>query len=162
MAPLVAALIKFGLPVLASAVASKGKDLIQEKLGVDIDAALGTEEGRFNLRQLEIDHEQFLVDSALEHKRLDLADTASAREMNNRVQESAHASMLAKNIMPLLALIVVLGGGALLWITKEPDVRTAVVGLITLVLGFFFGSSRSSQSKDATISALSAAKGEQQ
>lgn len=160
MAPIVAALIKFGLPVLASAVAAKGKEVVQEKLGINLDDALGTEEGRFNLRQAEIDHEEFLVTSAMEDKRLDMADTASAREMNSRVQESANASWLAKNIMPVLALIVVLGGGTLLWTTDEADVRTAVVGLITLVLGFFFGSSRSSQSKDATISALSAAKGE--
>lgn len=154
MAPIVAALIKFGLPVLASAVAAKGKEVVQEKLGVDLADALGTEEGRFKLRQSEIDHEEFLITSAMEDRKLDFADTASAREMNSRVQESANAAWLAKNIMPLLALFVVVGGGLLLWYTREADVRTAVVGLMTLVLGFFFGSSKGSQSKDATISAL--------
>lgn len=162
MAPLIAALMKFGLGVLGNAVLAKGKEAVQEKLGVDLDDMLGSEAGRIELQKLQAQHEQALLAMAIEHRKLDLqhqamahADTASARDMNTRVNESAHASPLAKNIAAVLALVVILSGFAILAWSPNADVRTAAVGLMTLVLGFYFGTSVGSQRKDATIARLS-------
>lgn len=154
MAPLIASLIGSGLNLLAGAVAAKGKELVEEKLGVSLDDALLTEDGRASLRQVEIDREEFLISAATEADKLAYADTASARDMNTRVNESANASWLSKNIAALLALLVTVGGGIIFATASEADVRTGVIGVITLVLGFYFGSSRSSQAKDTTIEML--------
>jgi hypothetical protein len=74
--------------------------------------------------------------------------------MNTRVNESVNASPLSKNIVPILALLIVLAGLAILVWSPYPDVRTAIVGIMMLPLGFFFGTTASSQRKDATISKL--------
>lgn len=161
MIPLVAALIQGGLGLLGNAVLAKGKEVVEEKLGVDITAAMSTEQGRIQLKQLETAHEEALNQFVLAQREQELkadqmayADTNSAREMNTKINESANASWLAKNVAAVLALLVVMGGGTLLATTKDADVRTAVVGLMTLVLGFYFGSSVRSQSKDDTIAKL--------
>lgn len=164
MPVLVAALLEKGLGLLGNAVLAKGKDVIEEKLGVDLEKATQTPEGLQKLRQLEIDHEEFLLTNAIENRKIDLQDkaldignTTNARDMNTRIQESQYASWLAKNITPVLALIVVVGGGAMLWGSSNSDVRNAAVVIITLVLGFYFGSTSNSQRKDATIANLTGA-----
>jgi len=161
---LVAALLEKGLGLLGNAVLAKGKDVIEKELGIDLESATQTPEGLQKLRQLEIDHEQYLLDHAikkaeleLKDKALDIGNTTNARDMNTRIQESQYASFMSKNIAPILALVVVIGGGAMLWTSANADVRTAAVGLITLVLGFYFGSTNSSQRKDATIANLTGA-----
>ena len=152
-----------GLGLLGGAVLAKGKAAIEEKLGVDIEQSLGTEEGRIRLQQLQAEREEDLHAFVLakrqqwfDAKKAELADTASARDMNARINESPNAGWLPKNIAAVLALIVTIGGGVIMWATEQADVRTAVVGLMTLVLGFYFGSSRGSQIKDQTIAALGA------
>jgi hypothetical protein len=158
---IVAALAKAGLGLLGNAVLAKGKDVIEEKLGVDLEQSMGTEAGRIRLQELQAEREADLHEFVLAQRDQELkadaqayADTASARDMNTRINESANAGWLPKNIAAVLALIVTVGGGVILWSTDEADVRTATVGLMTLVLGFYFGSSRGSQLKDETIAAL--------
>ena len=164
MPVLVAALLEKGLGLLGNAVLAKGKDVIEDKLGVNLETAVETPEGLQKLKQLEIDHEEFLLTNAIENRKIDLQDkaldignTTNARDMNTRIQESQYASWLAKNITSVLALIVVIGGGAMLGISSNSDVRNAAVVIITLVLGFYFGSTSSSQRKDAMIANLSGA-----
>lgn len=161
MIPLVTALLQGGLGLLGNAVLAKGKEVIEDKLGVDLATAMSTEQGRIQLKQLEAAHEEALNEFVLAQREQELkadqmayADTNSARDMNTRVNESPNASWLTKNVAALLALVVVFGGGTLLATTKDADVRTAVVGLMTLVLGFYFGSSVRSQGKDDTIAKL--------
>ena len=156
MLPLIVGeLLAQGLGILGNAVLSKGKDVIEQKLGVNLETELATPEGKMKLKQLEVDHEEFLINSALENRKLDLQDVQGAREMNIRINESAEAAWLPKNIASILAIIVVLGGGSMLAWSPNPDVRTAAVGLVTLVLGFYFGSSSSGKTKDTTIANLS-------
>ena len=151
---LLAPLLAQGLSLVSNAVLAKGKEWVEEKVGVKLDQPLSSEDV-LKLRQYEMDHEEELLKLRVEDKRVDLADVQSARDMNTRINESANASWLAKNIAPLLAIAVVVPGLILLATTKEPDVRTAIVGLITLVLGFYFGSTSASRMKDDTIRALS-------
>lgn len=161
--PIIADLAKNGLSILGNAILSKGKDVVEKQLGVDVDAAMQTEDGKVKLLQLQHEHEEFLINANIQSKEQELkeqamsyADTASARDMNTRVNESATASWLSKNVAAMLSITVVSVGFALLATTDAADVRTAVVGLLTLVLGFYFGSTSSSKGKDDLISKLSA------
>ena len=151
---LLAPLLAQGLSLIGNAVMAKGKDWVEGKTGVRLDQPL-SQEDVLKLRQFEMDHEEELLRLRIEDKRLDLADVQSARDMNTRINESANATWLAKNVPAILALIVIIVGFLLLGITKDADVRTAVVGLMTLVLGYYFGSTSSSRVKDDAIRALS-------
>lgn len=164
LAPLLTSLAANGLSTIGAAVMAKGRDVIEEKLGVNLDDAMSTEEGRYKLLQLQNDHEEFLIQSALEEKRIDLdyykldqKDRGEAREMNTRINESENASWLSKNIPAILALIVVLGGGAGIIYSPDADVRLGLTSIVTLVLGYYFGTSSSSRGKDSTNAALAAA-----
>jgi hypothetical protein len=124
-----------------------------------------TPDGLLRLKELEIQHEESLNAFILAKREQELradamayADTAGARDMSTRVNESANSSWLTKNIAAVLALIVVLGGGYALVSTKDADVRTAAVGLMTLVLGFYFGSTVRSAGRDELIAKLAAPK----
>jgi ABC-type multidrug transport system fused ATPase/permease subunit len=161
--PILTKLAESGLSILGNAILAKGKDEIERRIGVDIDSTMQTEDGKIRLLQLQQEHEEFLIAANAQAKEEDLkvqamenANTASARDMNTRVNESVNASWLSKNIAAMLAITVVSIGFFLLATTDAADVRTAVVGLMTLVLGFYFGSTSSSKGKDELISKLSA------
>lgn len=151
---LIAPLLSQGLSLISNAVLAKGKEWVEEKTGVNLDQPLSAED-TIKLRQYEMDHEEELLRLRVEDKRLDLADVQSARDMNTRINESVNASWLSKNVPAILALVVIVVGFILLGTTKDADVRTAVVGLMTLVLGFYFGSTSSSRAKDDIIKSLS-------
>lgn len=167
MLPIASALLTMlaqnGLNTLAGAIQAKGKEAIEEKLGVKIPDA-PTNDDMIKLKQLEIDHEEFLVSASIKREELALKeielsqkDTASARDMNTRVNESANATILSKNVPAYLAIIVIVCGFFMLATKTDPNIITAVVGLMTLVLGFYFGSSKSSRDKDEAIKALTEA-----
>ncbi len=151
---LLAPLLSQGLSLVANAVIARGKEWVEDQTGVNLDQPLSAEDA-LKLRQFEITHQEELLKLRIEDKKLDLTDIDGARQMNSRINESAYSSWLAKNVPAILSLLVVSVGFFLMAITKQPDVRTAVVGLMTLVLGFYFGSSSSSKTKDETIRTLS-------
>lgn len=153
MIPIVAGLLAQGLNLVGNAVLAKGKEWVEEKTGVRLAPDMPPEE-LTKLRQFELEHEEELQRLQLEENRLTYEDTKPARDMNTRINESANATWLSKNVPAILALVVIIGGGVVLTTTSQADVRTAVVGLMTLVLGFYFGTSNSSRNKDATIARL--------
>lgn len=151
-------LAKNGLGLLGNAVLNKGKNVIEEKLGVSLDTEMVTAEGRQALLQLQTDNEQFLITAATENRKIDLEfykseseDSANARNTNSSIQESSNASWLAKNTIYIIAFIVISGGGYMLYTAQAADVRMAAVASITMVLGFFFGTTANSKSKDTAI-----------
>lgn len=170
MAPLVATLLKWGFSALAPAVISKGKDVIEQKLGVDLSAALGTEEGRIRLKQLEMEHEEFLVTAAQQKAELELKefqvevdDRKSARDRDAEFVKAGSRNYRA-DFMFLLAVALVAGLVYIVW--GAADINEYTKGVITLVLGRFlgyldniynfeFGTTRGSRSKDETIANLS-------
>lgn len=173
MAPIIAALAKWGLGTLATAVLSKGKDAVQEKLGIDIDAALGSEEGRLKLKQLELEHEQFLISAAqasetrdLDYFREEGKDRDSARRRDAEFVKAGRWNFRA-DAMFVLALMIV---SWLVWIVwKDDSINEYVKGIFTLVLGRFlgyldniynfeFGTTRNSRTKDESIAALSSSR----
>lgn len=161
LAPILAQLAQSGLSLIGNAVLNKGKDVVEKTLGVNLEDSLATQEGKYKLLQLQLDHEEALLAAATEDRKVDMefykveaADRDSARDMNIKVNESEYASWLTKNIVPIIALIVVIGGGFMIAFSPEADVRLGVTSIVTLVLGFYFGTTASSKIKDSTINRM--------
>lgn len=152
-APYLIELAKNGLGMLAGAIQAKGKEVIEEKLGVKIpeDPAKWSPELLQQLQVRQMEHEEFLINASLEERRLELkafeaevADRDSAREREARVNESANASWLTKNLTSILALIVVLGGGLIISFSNDNDVKYGVFTLMGMTLSYYFGTSMGS------------------
>lgn len=161
MAPLIAALIKGGLSVLAGAVASKGQEIIQEKLGVDIGDLVGSEQGRIQLKELEMRHQEFLINAAqtaaaqdLDYFKAEIDDRKSAREREVKLAEASPSPWWAPSNLTWLSWLIILGGGWIFYNTAETDIRYAVVSIVTMVVGYHFGTSRTSHDKDRTFADL--------
>lgn len=170
MAPLIAALVKWGFGTLASVVASKGKDLVESKLGINLDDALGTEQGRIQLKQLEIQHEEFLLGLTqateardLDYFKVEVEDRGAARLRDSEFVKVGMANWRA-HTMYVLAVVIICWLVWIIW--KTPDITEYVKGIVTLVLGRFlgyldniynfeFGTTRTSRAKDVTIDRLS-------
>lgn len=159
LAPLLTKLAESGLNLIGNAVINKGKQVVEEKLGVSLDTEIATEEGRQALLQLQTEHEQFLITAALENRKIDAADTADARAREVAIA-GTDSSWLAKNIVPLLALIVTIGGGLGMIYSPQDDVRLGLASIISLVLGYYFGTSKGSDKQTAAIQNLAAKQGE--
>jgi len=169
MAPLIAAVLQQGLQILGGALLSKGKDVVEEKLGIDIDKALGTEEGRIKLKQLEMEHEQWLVEADIRRNeqelqgfKVEVEDRGSARTRDAEFIKAGMRNARA-DMMFILAVVVICGLVYIVW--KDQSVNEYVKGIFTLVLGRFlgyldniynfeFGTTRNSRTKDVTIEQL--------
>jgi hypothetical protein len=99
-----------------------------------------------------------LQEIELEYAKLDMANTASARDMNSKIQESANAAWLAKNAAYILDFAIVSATIIMTWIvffkgvpTENKEIAYMAIGsLITMcgtVLNFHRGSSAGSKSK---------------
>lgn len=61
-------------------------------------------------------------------------------------------AFLRTNIQGIIALIIICGGLSILAFNNPTtDVKIAVVGLMSTVVGYYFGSSKSTAKKDETI-----------
>lgn len=174
LAPIVGTLIQNGLNILAGAVTAKGKEYVEKTLQVDIEEASLTSEGVQKLRQMEIDHEEFLLNSQLESDKLAYGDTANARDANAAIQSSEAASPLAKNMPYYLDMLIVGGTLALAYMIffvgippENKDIAFAAFGsLVTMcgtVVNFHRGSSTGSKaSGDAVRKMMDKLTGEKQ
>lgn len=168
MAPIVAALIKLGLPILGNAIATKGKDYIEEKIGVDITKMMGSEEGKIELARIEMENEAMLQGFAikkreqeLEETKIEQANTADARAMQKAAL--AQTDDFSKRFLYYFAWAwssaSVLYIAAITFATiPQANIRFAdtilgfILGtVIATILNFFFGSSRSSKDKDVAL-----------
>jgi len=159
--PILTTLASKGLDLIGSAILAKGKDVVEKELGVSIEDELSTPEGTEQLKNLQMQHEEKLLELSLEDKKLDqnyfkleVDDAASARTREIAIATNEEAGWLNRNLVPIMALTVILGGGVMLVYTQETDLRMAVVGMMTMVLGYYFGKSSSEWRKDSTISRL--------
>jgi hypothetical protein len=168
VAPLVMGLIQAGLGILGNAVATQGKDFIEEKFGIDITKLLGTEEGRVKLAQIESDNEEQLRQYAIRMRELELeegkmafSDVDSARQM--QVAALQQSDTFSKRFLYAYSTIWSIVCAAYIgFITfgsiPEANVRFAdtilgfVLGtVIATMFNFFYGSSKGSQTKDTAI-----------
>lgn len=164
--PLITKLAENGLTTLSTAILSKGKEVVEKTLGVDIEASTTSEEGLLKLKQLEIEHEEFLIEAAKEREELFLADMANARDSNVKIQESANASFLSKNVgyyLDIVVVVVTLVLTAMVMFKAVPNENkelfyTAFGSLLTFcstIVNFHRGTSRGSANKDEVINRLS-------
>lgn len=89
-------------------------------------------------------------------------DAQDARNSNTKIQESEHASWLAKNTLSILTLLITSGFFGLLSYMLKYDVPTANKDILNIMLGslgtawitvvaFYFGSSAGSKANADTI-----------
>jgi hypothetical protein len=120
MAPIVATLLSTlaqnGLGLLSSAIQAKGKQVVEDALGVKISDNPSPEEVS-KLRQLQYDHEERLLELGIEKARVELEElkallAAQANQEDNVSDrwkaDMSSDSVLSKNIRPM-TLIYLLG-----------------------------------------------------
>lgn len=168
-ATLLGTLAQNGLVLLSSAIQAKGKEVVEQTLGVKIPDSPSPEDVS-KLRQLQFDHEERLLALSVEKARQDIEgfkeevkDRDSSRARDTEFIRRGVRNYRA-DIMVGLAAIAVAWMVYLVW--SSPALDEYVKGIVTLVLGRFlgyldniysfeFGTTRGSQSKDETIKKLS-------
>ena len=170
MIPVVGALLGQGLNLVANAVMAKGKDWVENKLGVELKPDM-TSEDYSKLQIAQMQHEEELLKLKLEDNKLDLQelelrlkDTDSARNREVEIATSEKAPLINKIVTPVLALGVtaitfVLFG--ILMFDRSPvepsrkDILVYVLGALTAistqVISYYFGSSVGSKDKSAQL-----------
>lgn len=149
---------------------SAGASSLVEAVGEAIDKNVTSDEEKKELEnELAKATMQYELEKAalgLEEKKAYLADTADARANQSRVQESEHSSWLAKNVHPLLAIVIVgLTFFMYYWIMQKDwqqlsqsgmkDIIIYILGALTTistqVAAYFFGSSQGSKDKQKAL-----------
>lgn len=162
MAPLIAALVSAGLPLLANAVKAKGQEFIEEKLGVKLD--MSTPEQVAVLKNKEIEHKEFLEAIYTERYRIEVADRQDARAMQSRALQQEDT--FSKRFIYWFSLLWSVAACAYIYAITFNYVPPENIRVVDTVLGFllgtaiasilnfFYGSSFKSRSKDDTIDML--------
>ena len=164
---LLAPLLQQGLGLIGNAVLAKGKDWVEDKVGVKLDQPLSAEDVT-KLKQFEMDHQEELLRLRIEEKKLGveelqayLADTKDARNM--QVQAIKSDDPFVRRFIYFFAIFWSIASAAYIgFITfgeiPEANVRFAdtilgfVLGtLIGTIVQFFYGSSKGSQEKTQAL-----------
>jgi hypothetical protein len=154
LAGIISTLISNNLPKVAQAVADKGLDYVEEKLGVKLEPEMSAEKIA-EIQSLALKHEEFLISE-------ENNNTKNARESNVRIQESSEASWLSKNSAYIIDFIIVLSTVIVSFcaffigipVDNKEVVYTLLGSLFTLtgtILNFHRGTSSGSQRKDTII-----------
>jgi hypothetical protein len=167
---ILAPLLGAGLNLVANAVQAKGKQWVENKLGVELKPDMSSEDlAKVQIAQME--HEEELLRLRLEEDKLDLAelelrlkDTDSARDRETVIATSKDAPLLNKIVTPVLALLLlgvtfILFGVVLFDQTpvdpSRKDILIYILGVLsavaTQVVSYYFGSSAGSKAKDDAI-----------
>lgn len=103
-------------------------------------------------------NEQFLMDKAaavdlnnLEIFKIETADKASARTREVEMEKLREAPWWAPSMLTLLTFIVVIGGGYMFWTATDTEVRYAIVAIVTMVLQYYYGTTKSSAANGAAL-----------
>jgi hypothetical protein len=121
MIPIVASLLgslaENGLGLLSSAIQAKGKEVVEKTLGVKIPDN-PTAEDVSNLRQLQYEHEERLLELGIEKAKMELEEmkvlAAAAQNDADNITDRWKADMssdswLSKNIRPMSLIAIFLG-----------------------------------------------------
>jgi len=110
MMPLIQTLLSNGLGLVANAVMAKGKEFVEDKLGVKLAADMPPEQIA-QIKIAEMEHEEELMKLRLEENKLDIeAFKAEAAAVTDRwTADMSSDSWLSKNIRPM-TLIAILAG----------------------------------------------------
>jgi len=146
MIPIIGALLgtlaENGLGLLASAIQAKGKEVVEQTLGVKISDNPNPEEVS-KLRQLQFDHEERLLELGIEKARIEQEELkalllAQANQENNITDrwkaDMASDSWLSKNIRPI-SLIAILAA-YFIFTTMSAFGYNANEGYVNLLAGW--------------------------
>ena len=153
VATLLSSLAQNGLGLLSSAIQAKGKEVVENTLGVKIPDA-PTPEDVSKLRQLQFEHEERLLELGIEKAKMELAELQVIADVskneNNNVTERWSSDMssdsyLSKNIRPLTLIFILLAYFTFAMLSVfELETRGAYVELLgqwgMLVMTAYFGS----------------------
>lgn len=150
---------------------SAGAGNLAEAVGNAVDKNSTTDEERLEqqaeLAKASTQHDLEMARLGVEEKKLRYGDLDSARQHQGRVQEAAHASWLAKNVHPLLAMSIIgstfvmyffiISGSR--WIDLQnnnmKDIIIYILGALTTVstqvASYFYGSSQGSKDSQAML-----------
>lgn len=114
-------------------------------------------------------HNEAMATLVTEETKAYLADTSNARDNNAKIQESDHASWLAKNVTYVLAVVVTVGFFGLLGYMLKYEVPRSNERIMDILLGalatawisvisFFYGSSQGSRENTKIIKGMLANK----
>ena len=180
LAPLLKPLLANGLGLVANAVLAKGKNVIEEKLGVELKPDMSPEDlAKVQMAQME--HEEELLRLRIEEDKLDLAktdlylkDVDSARDREIQIANSDKAPLLNKIVTPVLALGILLLTFTLFGVvmfqdapvdSSRKDILIYVLGVLsaiaTQIVSYYFGSSQGSKDKADQLKKAMGAKNEQ-
>jgi len=156
MVPIIGALLgtlaESGLTLLSSAIQAKGKEVVENTLGVKIPDN-PTSADVENLRQLQYEHEERLLELGIEKAKMELAELQlfadAAKNEDNNVSnrwdaDMASDSWLSKNIRPM-SLIAIFTGYFLFAMMSAfgYNANEAYVNLLgqwgMLIMGAYFG-----------------------
>jgi hypothetical protein len=153
IASLLGTLAENGLGLLSSAIQAKGKEVVENTLGVKIPDS-PTPEDVSKLRQLQFNHEENLLALGIEKAKMELAELQVIADVskneNNNVTERWSADMasdsyLSKNIRPLTLIFILLAYFTFAMLSVfNLETRGAYVELLgqwgMLVMTAYFGS----------------------
>lgn len=167
---ILAPLLGAGLNLVANAVQAKGKQWVEQKLGVELKPDMSSEDlAKLQIAQME--HEEELTRLRLEEDKLDLAelemrlkDTNSARDREVALATSDKAPLLNKIVTPVLALGLLTLTFILFGIvmfdntpveSTRKDILIYVLGVLsaisTQIVSYYFGSSQGSKDKSEQL-----------
>ena len=164
--PILGPLLQNGLGLVANAVVAKGKQYVEQKLGVELKPDMSPED-MAKVQIAAMEHEEELMRLRIEENKLDLAelelrlkDVDSARDRETAIATSKDAPLLNKVITPILALAIIsltFFLFAIVMFDETPvdasrkDILIYVLGVLsaiaTQIVSYYFGSSQGSKEK---------------
>jgi hypothetical protein len=96
-------------------------------------------------------HIQLMEQEATKQMDIQAKENESARQREIQIASSDKVPYINKIITPVLALIVIIGGGYIYKTAHTSEERTIVISVIMLVLGYYFGSSIGSHNKQIQL-----------
>ncbi len=156
---------------------SSGATSFVTAVGDAIDKNVTSDQERMELdneiNKAKMQHDVQMATLNVQETQAYLADTASARDNQSRVQESANASWLSKNVHPVLAIGIISLTFFMYWYIAFSDesaskimapnspmkdiviyILGALTTVATQVVSYFFGSSTGSAEKTRALNAL--------
>lgn len=147
LAPLLSTLASKGMSLLSGAIMSKGKEFVEDKLGVKIpdDPAELTPELVKQLKELEMEHEEFLLEIQVKKAEISLKLEEVAQEAVTKRWEAdmLSDSWLSKNIRPMalvhtLVVFDLLLLAALFKVEVADSYLSLIKELLLLMVGAYF------------------------
>lgn len=157
------------LSKLFSAGASSFVDAVSDAIDKNFTSDEEKRELENELARANMQHQEVMGQQDLDRTKAYLADTASARENQTAIQQSEHASWLAKNVHSLLAVSIIgltffmffwiiQGDGQTLLQNGMKDIVIYILGALTTiatqVVAYYFGSSQGSKDKQKSIDSI--------